>query len=240
MSRVPQTKTELEKHLGEQLHFLRVSADAYDAGYEAEAKRMAVVLRVLLHDGEGNSNSKSLLGLLGLKEGIKFYDSAVFKGDAVNVGASLVVLPGSSKDGKAIPFFDDSPPETIGYTPFEEYWNKPILTAGNRNFTRRELVKFVADQDGGAHVDAALNEEYAKLSRENSFGWKVGQSDTEMKPVSIIELASLRQIAHEILRTLIPDYPRKDLPKDIGALMYPRIFFERVSKDEPTDPPRST
>lgn len=229
MTRIAQTLEDLQKHLEEQLHFLKSSADSYDSGYEAEAKRMAVTLRVLLHDhGE---NSKSLLNQLGKKDSINFYDSALSeKPGMLNMGASLVVLSPTRGDGKATAFFDDAPDAT-GYVVFDEYWNRPVLYAGNKHFTRKDLVLGVADQDGGAHVDPKLNEEYANLSRNDSFGWKMGTSQSTAS-VGIVELASIRQIAHEILRTLIPNYPLKNMPSPKGPVMYPRIFFEMPGEED--------
>jgi hypothetical protein len=48
-------------NLAESIDFLNLSASSFDNGYEAEAKRLAVTLRVLLHD---TAQSHSLLGLL--------------------------------------------------------------------------------------------------------------------------------------------------------------------------------
>lgn len=50
-----QTKEELAEYLREQMDFLRSSSEAFDQGKESEAKRLAVVLRVLLY------NTKSLI-----------------------------------------------------------------------------------------------------------------------------------------------------------------------------------
>ncbi len=49
--------------LEEQVAFLRHSAALFDAGADAEAKRIAVVIRVLVHD---TPRSHSLLAQLGL------------------------------------------------------------------------------------------------------------------------------------------------------------------------------
>jgi len=73
MSKIQQTKKELEEHLNEQLHFLEVSADSFDRGDDSEAKRMAVHIRTLLHD---TSKSESLLKILGIKDKTVFYDSS--------------------------------------------------------------------------------------------------------------------------------------------------------------------
>lgn len=73
--------------------------------------------------------------------------------------------------------------------------------AGN-TFSRRDIVLAVANQDGGAHVDPELDEDYAALSKDNTLGWhfSVGGTETEFpdNPVP----ASIRQIAHEVLVTL--------------------------------------
>jgi hypothetical protein len=71
--RRPQSRAELKAHLEEQLTFLKSSGVLYDRGVEAEAKRLAVAARVLLHD---TASSKSLLGQLDLKDCAKFYDSS--------------------------------------------------------------------------------------------------------------------------------------------------------------------
>jgi hypothetical protein len=62
--RIPQSRKELEAHLDEQIKFLEASAAAYDKGFDGEAKRLAVTLKVLLYD---TKQSHSLLSQLGLK-----------------------------------------------------------------------------------------------------------------------------------------------------------------------------
>ena len=65
MAKRPRSTEELEELLHEQLAFLESSAAAFDAGMDGEAKRLAVALRVLLHD---TKNSHSLLGPAWQKE----------------------------------------------------------------------------------------------------------------------------------------------------------------------------
>lgn len=69
---VRQTEEELKSHLKEQIQFLLRSAKSYDEGFTSEAKRLAVVIRVLLHD---TNRSTSLLTLLQRKD-MLFYDTA--------------------------------------------------------------------------------------------------------------------------------------------------------------------
>jgi hypothetical protein len=54
--------------------FLRVSSQTFDAGFEAEAKRLATSIRVLVRD---RRNSKSLIRELGLKESMTFEDMTI-------------------------------------------------------------------------------------------------------------------------------------------------------------------
>lgn len=102
---------------------------------------------------------------------------------------------------------------------FVDWWNAGVLNDQKGHaFTRRDLVLTVADQDGGAHVDATLNEAYAQLTRENSLqhtwgrneeggigfmGFVIGDAPVIGEaPVNSIALAHVRQIAWETLDTL--------------------------------------
>jgi len=48
VKKIQQTRKELLVHLNENLDFLKRSAAAFDSGYTAEAKRLAVTIRVLV------------------------------------------------------------------------------------------------------------------------------------------------------------------------------------------------
>ena len=61
-----QTQEDFRKHLEEQIGFLLRFAESYDEGYKSEAKRMAVVMCVLLHDR--GDNTVSLLTHLNKKD----------------------------------------------------------------------------------------------------------------------------------------------------------------------------
>jgi len=64
---------DLIDRLKEQHDFLKQSCRSYDDGCENEAKRIAVCLRVLLHD---TKNSRALLSQLNIKETTKFLNTA--------------------------------------------------------------------------------------------------------------------------------------------------------------------
>ena len=61
MSDISQSQEALQDHLTEQIGFLLRSAESYDNGFTDEAKRLAVTIRVLVHDtGKSTSLLKQL------------------------------------------------------------------------------------------------------------------------------------------------------------------------------------
>jgi len=208
MSKYSQSRDELLAHLSDQINFMIASAISFDNGFEGEAKRLAVAIRILVHD---TSRSAALLTQLR-KTNILFYDSASFF-DPRNLLPSncLTMIRASKKEGEGLvgdyvaPLDRLSPARNkdkkVG---FGRWWNRSTMykDKGGNLFTRRDLVLTVADKEGGAHVDPKLDEAYAKLSRFNSLGWKV-YTDGERKDFrNTPVLPSIRQIAHEALKAL--------------------------------------
>ncbi|HEY3486719.1 MAG TPA: hypothetical protein VGL10_01520 [Gammaproteobacteria bacterium] len=201
------SKTELLQHLKEQFGFLARSCTAYDAQYRDEGKRIAVVLRTLLHD---TNKSKSLLGLLGLKQSIAFLDTALpLNPKNLLSHAGLTMMRVTEKAAEYVPCLDENPtgrPRRKIF--FPEWWNAVVIVDQNKNkFNRRELILAVANKDGGAHVDPTLDAAYAALTRNNSMGW-IFQKGEIQEPLLPIELASIRQIGHEVISTLKHKMPK--------------------------------
>lgn len=216
MTKILQTKQDLEKQLDEQLDLLKVLADAYDAGNVIVAKSIATTIRLLLHHNS-RSGSYSLIDQLGLKE-TKFFDTSSPKAkistNTIRVGSfsGLINIPMGVSKQDFIPHLDDTLPEIFGYVKFDEYWNRIIfIDQQNNSFTRRDIIRAVANQDGGAHVDPKIEEKYKKLARENSLGWVTVTNEKTWNNLKGSELAAIRQIGHEILRTFLPDYPFKKM-----------------------------
>ena len=211
-----QSPEEIEAHLREQLGTLQRSAHLYDEGYTAEAKRIAVNLRVILH----TKRYPSLLKQLD-REDIDFLDTADAP-DPANLLSTmgLVGLHMDSSGGSYLPVYDTNPQSK--WVPFTDWWSGTVFLDVNKtSLTRANLILSVADQDGGAHVDAKLNEAYAAISRQNSLGWNVGH-DGQTQPMRNPELAAVRQIAHEVLITLVPGY-RRTMDQALAARREPEI-----------------
>lgn len=208
-----QTEGDLEEHLREQLEFLRRSADAYDQGFDGEAKRLAIAIRILIHD---TSNSHSLLGQLGMRCGD--FHSLCLPHDPSNLTphGGLVFIGLADKDAECMAMLDDVPVKRL--LPFDEWWNEVVFVDDTKEkLTRKQLVLAVANQDGGAHVDPGLDETYARLSRQNSMGWMhVGPEGN--RPIPRPERAAMRQIAHEVLKTLLPGYTKQPI-RSVGIIV---------------------
>jgi hypothetical protein len=222
---------DFKEQFDEQVAFLESSSKAYDDGNESEAKRLAVTLRVLVHD---TRHSVSLLNHLGVKDQLPFADTAspdtppgaivFFNGGLCNIRKTL----GGDGDTRFVPVLDLDPERNSQPRQcFEDWWDTPVLSDQEGNsFSRKNFVRAVADQDGGAHIDAQLEAAYAALTRGNSMriatdrertedGWEtimsgtVGGDPMQMEPPTSgepignsIALASIRQIAHEMMLSL--------------------------------------
>lgn len=203
---IKQTKEDLKSHLKEQIQFLLRSGQSYDEGFTSEAKRLAVVIRVLLHD---TRRSISLLKLLE-KKNILFYDTA-YEYDPYNLAptTALVMMGVGPEGAKYIPPLDDDMRAHLNdrKVSFEKWWNKIVIADTNGNkLTRKDLILSVANTDGGAHIDPKLNKDYATLTKFNSLGWKYVSGEVEEDLLGS-ELASIRQINHEVLKSLKVEFP---------------------------------
>jgi len=118
------------------------SADAFDAGYDAETKRMAAVLRILFHDSE---RSTSLLSQLNRKSIIRFLDT-VFEYD-----------PGSPNPYCGLLQIAMGPPKTKFIAPLEHIQAFPIPTGIPKS--RKQCESSVAwgmEGDHGASLQPRL------------------------------------------------------------------------------------
>jgi hypothetical protein len=202
--KVPVPKGALEEHLRDQLQFLRLSAEAYDSGFEGEAKRLAIALRVLFHD---TKNSHSLLGQLN-RLGASFLSTAMPRPPgSITSHFGLVTMGLKEGDTKYLAMLDDVPVKR--WLPFADWWGEVVFADGKgQEMTRRGLVTTAADQDGGAHVDPELDATYAALASGELLGWMSKKGNDEA-PIPLAARAGVRQIAHETLATLVPGYAKK-------------------------------
>lgn len=212
--RVALSQSDLLRHLDEQIGFLEGSADAYDRGFDGEAKRLATTIRVLAHD---TPKSRSLLGMLGRKNGTFVSTSIELDpNNRLTHGGLVAMAVGGAAGGTYLAQLDDVPFKRN--MSFDDWWNEPVfLDNQRRELTRKQVILTAANQDGGAHVDPALDGVYADLSKNNSLGWVVSDGYAT-RPMSPPERACIRQIAHEVLASIKPGYSKQPEYGDVGVI----------------------
>lgn len=213
--RVALTRADFLEKTNEQLKFLIKSAKAYDDGDFSEAVRMATSLRVLL-----NSSGRDNISLLRHLQGTdwRFMDTA-FKFSSTNAmtHTGLAYLRASESAARFIPLVASGFPTThTSRLPYPEWWRQAIVIRdkdGNK-FTRWHLVDWVANQDGGTHVDASVSESFHKLKRLDGSGWRTRIGGIDVPVAGVID-TSVRQVAHECIRTF-----ERRLPNIIPTGLY--------------------
>lgn len=210
-------RDELEQELREQAAALRASASGYDSGDLWEAKRLAVVAYVLLHDS--GKNSQSLLGQLGLKG--EMISTADLSG---NSPLPLADISGNAFTGECTfsPFFDMKR-EVWHRLPFKKWYKEPIFVDGSLRLTRMNLIHTFRSKAGGAHSDRLIDDDaFRWLQKGSPIHVSAGASVTRdadgneietppelaglfnipSGPIPNAHYASMRQIAWEVDRAL--------------------------------------
>jgi len=203
------SKERFRRKLADALNYLQVSAANFDMGLHAEAIRLAVTLRVMFHS---NPRSKNVSILKHLKmDGTEILSTVPPNVNQhlgfVNVEINLATAPRV----KAVPKMGNQ----FYPMPANEWWAvHPVYEFKGKTYTRAQVIKAAANQDGGAHVDAALEEFYADMeagAQGMSLDGKnlvyaythaspqPGQAKTDF--CQNMHYAMLRQFSHEVLHT---------------------------------------
>lgn len=196
---------EIEELFNEQIQALRSSADAYDKGSGFEAKRIATAIRILCHS---RGQSVSLIEQTGRRA--RRYLSSAEDPFTFDLGprCSIVWLnmPTSEEPAGFSAPLDRS---HMWFTKFEDWWREPIINDPQlrRQFSRADIVHKMADQDGGAHVDPRIDEAYQHL-KETALGMRVNRLGQDL-PLAGPERPAVRQIGHEMLKSLDPTYGKE-------------------------------
>jgi hypothetical protein len=197
----------LNESLAEQVDFLRASAERFDAGHQHEAKRLALTIRVFLHDTDG---SKSLLEQLGLKSALAFLDTRTRWGPPVGVQKQIGWPPGmvvlSMSTGGSTTFraeLGSDQESEPGEVNFNDWWDEPLLVSKDgTSRNRRRFILGAANQEGGGHVEPKPSAWWRDLRDGTWIGAVKVDGPAGEVPLSDLAPAVIRQIAHELLGTL--------------------------------------
>lgn len=149
------TSDELQQELFEQLEALRDSAAAYDSGKLREAKRLAAVAYILLHD----SGQKSLLSRLGVRRDMQFLSTV--KPAEVGSPLPLAMIEGNIFTGTVTyaPFLDQESSHRRDLK-FSKWYKEPVFALDSgKQLSRMNLIHALRNQMGGGHVDGVVSDE---------------------------------------------------------------------------------
>ena len=178
---------------------------------------MAAVTRIVCEDG---GYGQSLLTALGLRRKLRFLSTGenVSQVDHVGglvrervaiFGSSLVAADvGPAGARYAAHLADTSVPHQ--WVSFAQWWSQPVMTArphanlGSQKVapasSRRDLVRWLANADGGAHVDRGLEPDHDDILRSPP-GISV-ELEGQVYELGSPLPATMRQVAYELLETL--------------------------------------
>lgn len=193
---------ELAEHYDEQQLLLTDAMRRFDEGFHPAFKQIAVSLRVLLHDTQ---QSTSLLTHMGVKHQLRWISTGgVHPGNLANTSA-LTMLRMTQGDGFVAANYDPKLEEDClrsgRLTDFDDWWTSPIIhiVATGASYARTNMIRYVANKAGGAHVDA-IPPGLRSLERENALGWMIASdSHPDGVPLDVSPVpATIRTIATEV------------------------------------------
>jgi hypothetical protein len=195
----PRTPDEMRQAYLVQISALESSCDGYDQGNAWEAARLAASIYVLVNDG-GRKN-QSLITRLGLKRRILFVASgAIDDGKAALHQVLVGVSKKTATEAQFVPLLGTQS-ERHRKLRFGEWWDRDIIYRnGDLRITRKNLVFALRNFEGGAHFDHVRDPQYAKFAKESA--WTFTPAGGQSQKMYGIELATMRQVAWELLESL--------------------------------------
>jgi hypothetical protein len=195
---------DFKQQLKRQLGFLERSARDFDAGHRDEAIRIATVLRVIFHDtGSSTSLLKQLNAVtvsIRSKAPDRAAQSAKLGGRRI-VGEfswSLASIAASPSGGSFQPALEISHKDRS--ISAQDWWLEVFAHIEGVDYTRRAVVLWAANKDGGAHVDPTLPLDYERLKAAGAVG-SLEFAHGVSVDVEDAHLVFLRTMAFEVLNS---------------------------------------
>lgn len=167
---------DLKEQLNNQIKLLNKNINDYDSGFNESAITISTICRIILHD---TNNSKSLLTNLNIKKDLKFVTgiNSYMPSNMVPFSKNVGIKNTIKKDTSQLTYYSITPKykqifNTISVD-FDLWWNEIILRDSDHNlYTRKQIVLFVANKYGGAHIDNKIPDYFYNLEKNNKMGWK--------------------------------------------------------------------
>jgi hypothetical protein len=188
---------DFKKKLEQQMGFLRRSCDSYDAGYTDESLRIAMVIRILIHDTKASTSLLNHLNAVAINLSSTVETIASPRTALMHAMGRLTISQAGATWKAAT-----TPDAIKTQFPVSDWWNQIVYIQGAARLSRKDLVLAAADKDGGAHVDAELTSEYEALISSGERGFfhysPTGEMD-KFQPITDAHLVYIRQMGHELL-----------------------------------------
>ena len=200
--------------LQEQVNFLIDACHAYDKGSFVYAKQMSAIIRTLVKDNPKNKQTVSLLTSLGVKDSLKFYNTAYSAKDPaillnlVGVFSHYKPLLAVNESPIYVPMFDETGLVDVQWIDFDDWWESNVVVCrdhvNNFALSRKKIILTMAEQDGGVHVDKfdKIDDVYKGIITCTSNILTHFSPNGDAMPIQYIQYALVRQIAHELIVTL--------------------------------------
>lgn len=200
-------KTDFKEALRMHLNFLIKSAAAFDRGEIDECVRLAVSIRVLLHDTQ---KSTSLLSHLNAKDIFLTSTCERIPETAITSSSTMVftqvMRTPNGVEAKICASLGDGPPISF-HMKANDWWNQTIVVlpkGADRRVLRKDIVLVAANKDGGAHVDTQLTPQYEILKqRGGTLQFVYSKIDGVEKKIEFEDIHAhlIRQMAYELLNS---------------------------------------
>jgi hypothetical protein len=198
----------LRDKLEDQRRFMEKSIRDFAAGDIAEAVRLAVAMRVLVHE---TSNSKALLAQLTANYlQLEILDrkppSTPKRPPGHGVAVVLYVPVSFTLSQEGVRLDATLKPENYIVSILGRWWTRQsLLLPGLGGFSRKEIILGLVDKEGGAHVDLNLSPRYKQLLASQQLA--IGCAGQTVTPLNLSRFMAA-QAAVELLDCLDKNLPR--------------------------------
>ena len=170
----------------------------FDEG-EDNYDEMAIILRVLTID-KPSTQSRSMLSTLGIATKIRVLSTcSPFNPKNLMPTNGLVIQKFNSEGASYVAPLGDS--AHGGHLLNVDDWlNEIVFKAREFIFTRGDVIKVIAEKEGGAHFDREYNEGHYQLAYANGLGWSILYPDGSIENLGDPFPAAIRQIVFEVLK----------------------------------------
>jgi tetratricopeptide (TPR) repeat protein len=187
----PDLSARISEKVAQQLGYLSRSSQLFDLGYADEAIRIATSLRILFHDRPRDSKDQgSLIKLLG-NPPVRLVTTCKSK----NLQPSTFIFDGYMHIPGNIPTWREYLEQENPLVSVSEWWNQIIFVIERKQISRKDLVIWAAEKDGGAHADANTHPTYDALKER----WGAVSDTGQELPMPPQHLFALRRFALEVL-----------------------------------------